>query len=84
MIPIMARPLLEEALSTWDPKRSPSLLAELYVEWMSGIAAFEEEVNAQHTEEGEGDGERDGEEGGGVATSTAYQCLGLILEQVSE
>ena len=87
MIPTLARPLLEQELQDWSPAAHPSLLVELYVDWMSGIAAFEEEIDAQEVPTSEEDdsaatGAGGGEGGGVAATSTAYQCLGLVIEQV--
>lgn len=74
MIPSIARPLMESSLCTWDPSKHPSLLLELYVDWLSSISAFEEEIDDRDEHK-----EHDEARAGGSTTS---QCLGLVLEQV--
>jgi tuftelin-interacting protein 11 len=79
VLPAMAQPLLEHELIGWNPGEQSGLLVELYVEWMSGISAFEEEVR----EQAEAGGDIGVEGGGEAATSAAYRCLSLIIEKLS-
>ena len=82
MIPTMAKPLLEQEFKSWSPGENPSLLVEQYVDWMSGISSFEEEINNNDVPDDDNNVIRGGEGGGASSTSIAFDCLVLIMEKV--